>query len=83
MDASIWCCAEYIADMELQEIDVFIAPDGQVRLEVRGASGTQCLALTKELEASLGAQITNREMTPEANDSSAEQVQQDDRPGSG
>ena len=31
--------------MELQEIDVFIEKDGQVRLEIRGAKGTQCLDL--------------------------------------
>ena len=43
--------------MELQEIDVFIGADGEVRIEVRGVHGTQCLALTKELEEALGTQI--------------------------
>ncbi|MBI4326752.1 MAG: DUF2997 domain-containing protein [Chloroflexi bacterium] len=60
--------------MELQEIDVFIEPDGQVRLEVRGAKGTHCLALTKDLEKALGDQVLSREMTPEAHERSPEQV---------
>ncbi|MEK7684369.1 MAG: DUF2997 domain-containing protein [Verrucomicrobiota bacterium] len=61
--------------MELQEIDVFIEPDGQVRLEVRGAKGAHCLAITQDLEKALGGQILSREMTPEAHESSQEQVQ--------
>jgi hypothetical protein len=52
--------------MEIQEIEVVIEKDGQVRLEVRGAPGTQCLELTKDLEAALGGQILSREMTSEA-----------------
>ena len=67
--------------MELQEIDLFIEPDGQVRIEVRGAKGKQCLALTKELEAALGAQIVQREMTPEANDENDNRATEQDRAG--
>jgi hypothetical protein len=52
--------------MDLQEIDVFIDPDGQVRIEVRGVKGTSCLDLTRELEEALGGQVHEREMTPEA-----------------
>jgi hypothetical protein len=58
--------------MELQEIDVFIEKDGQVRLEIRGAKGTQCLDLTKDLEAVLGGQVLLREMTPEADETSGQ-----------
>ena len=65
--------------MELQEIDLFIEPDGQVRIEVRGAKGKQCLALTKELEEVLGAQIVQREMTPEATDEVQDQAAQRDQ----
>lgn len=52
--------------MDLQEIDVFIEPDGSVRIEVRGVKGTACLDLTRELEAALGDQVESREMTPDA-----------------
>jgi hypothetical protein len=59
--------------MELQEIDIFVEKDGQIKIEIRGAKGLQCLNLTKDLEAVLGSQILDREMTPEA-DESSEQV---------
>ena len=58
--------------MELQEIDIFIEKDGQVRLEIRGAKGTQCLDLTKDLETILGGQVLLREMTPEADEISGQ-----------
>jgi hypothetical protein len=59
--------------MEIQEIDIFVEKDGQIKIEIRGAKGLQCLDLTKDLEAVLGSQILDREMTPEA-DESSEQV---------
>ncbi|MGH9937257.1 MAG: DUF2997 domain-containing protein, partial [Blastocatellia bacterium] len=40
--------------MELQEIDVFIEKDGQVRIEVRGVKGGSCLDITAALEQALG-----------------------------
>jgi hypothetical protein len=52
--------------MELQEIDIFIEKDGQVRLEVRGVKGTSCLDLTKALELALGGEVSSRDMKPEA-----------------
>jgi hypothetical protein len=57
--------------MDLQEIDVYIDRDGQVRLEVRGVKGQSCLALTHELERALGGQVLSREMTPEAQETAA------------
>ena len=60
--------------MELQEIDVFVAPDGSVSIEVRGIKGPGCLELTKALEAALGNQITARELRPEAGEAVGEQV---------
>jgi hypothetical protein len=54
--------------MDLQEIEVFIDKDGQVRVEVRGVKGTQCLELTRTLEEALGGQVLVREMRPEAYD---------------
>ncbi|HVN53491.1 MAG TPA: DUF2997 domain-containing protein [Anaerolineaceae bacterium] len=52
--------------MDLQEIEVFIDQDGQVRIEVRGVKGTRCLDLTRSLEEALGGQVVDREMRPEA-----------------
>ena len=62
--------------MELQEIDVFIEKDGQVKIEIRGVKGMSCLDLTKDLEAVLGDRIAEREMTPEADEIAQQQVQQ-------
>jgi hypothetical protein len=61
--------------MEMQEIEVFIDKTGQVRVEVRGAKGMSCLDLTKALEAALGGQVEDRQMTPEAYET-PEQVQE-------
>jgi len=63
--------------MELQEIDIFIEKDGQVRIEVRGVKGGSCLEITAALEQALGEQITEREMTAES-DETAQQWLQDE-----
>ena len=52
--------------MELQEINVFIEKNGQVKIEVQGVQGISCLDLTKELEAILGGEVIERELTFEA-----------------
>ncbi|MBV7700391.1 DUF2997 domain-containing protein [Streptomyces sp. TRM70350] len=52
--------------MELQEVEVFIAPDGTTRIEVRGVAGAACLDLTEDLEKALGGRIVERELTAEA-----------------
>ncbi|WP_342596728.1 DUF2997 domain-containing protein [Cyanobacterium aponinum UTEX 3222] len=52
--------------MDLQEIDIFIDDNGEVKLEIRGVKGQKCLDLTQDLEAILGDEIISREMTPEA-----------------
>jgi hypothetical protein len=65
--------------MNLQEIDVFIEKNGQVRIEVRGIKGVSCLDVTKHVEEALGGQVEAREMTPEAYEAAPEQVQ--DRQG--
>ncbi len=64
--------------MELQEIEVFIDKNGQVRVEVRGVKGMPCLDITAALEAALGGQVQDRQMTPEAYEvvQQQEQVQQ-------
>ncbi|HXG10503.1 MAG TPA: DUF2997 domain-containing protein [Gemmataceae bacterium] len=52
--------------MDLQEIDVFIDKNGQVRVEVRGVKGMSCLDVTRGLEAALGGQVIDRQWTAEA-----------------
>jgi hypothetical protein len=58
--------------MEIQEIDVIIDKDGQVKIEVRGVKGPACLDLTKELEAALGGEVVDRQMTAEASEAAQE-----------
>ena len=50
---------------ELQEIDVIIAADGTVKLEIRGVKGGKCVDYTKDMEALLGGEIIDREFTDE------------------
>ena len=52
--------------MEIEEIDVVIAPDGKVQIHVNGVSGTKCLDLTRALEIALGGQVDSREMTADS-----------------
>jgi hypothetical protein len=51
--------------MELEEIDVLIARDGTVQVQVRGVKGPACLEVTKPLEDALGGQVETRRLTPE------------------
>ncbi|MFH0822569.1 MAG: DUF2997 domain-containing protein [Pseudomonadota bacterium] len=50
---------------EIQEIDVFVAKDGTVKIEVRGVKGKKCLDLTEGVETLLGGRITDRTHTDE------------------
>ncbi len=61
--------------MEIQDIEVYIEKDGQVRVEVRGVKGMSCLEITKGLEEALGGQVEAREMTPEAYETARVQEQ--------
>ena len=60
--------------MDLQEIEVFIERDGQVRLHVHGVKGNACIDLTQDLEAALGGDIASREMTAEAFETAKQDV---------
>ena len=60
--------------MELQEVEVIIEKDGQVRVEVRGVKGMSCLDVTQALEAALGGQVQDRQLTPEAHEAVEEQT---------
>ena len=46
--------------MDLQEVEVVINKDGEVRLLVHGVKGNVCLELTRDLEAALGGHVTSR-----------------------
>lgn len=65
--------------MDLEEIDVFIEKDGQVRIEVRGVKGSHCLTVTKDLEQALGGQVLTREMTPEADEAAQQEARDQQR----
>ena len=62
---------------EIQEIDVFIDPDGTVKVEVRGAKGRKCLDLTKGIEDALGGQIVERVHTDEFHEAEQQDTQGD------
>jgi hypothetical protein len=62
--------------MDLQEVEVFIEPDGRVRVEVRGVKGPSCLDVTRALETALGGKVEDRQLTPEAHEAAQEQAQQ-------
>ena len=62
--------------MEMQEIQVIIEKDGQVRLEVCGVKGPACLDLTKDLEEALGGKVEDRQMTSEALESQVQEQNQ-------
>ena len=57
----------------LQEIEVVIDRDGNVKLLVRGVKGEQCLELTKDVEQLLGGQVIDRQNTDEFHEVSDEQ----------
>ena len=62
---------------EIQEIDIFVRPDGTVKVEVRGVKGQKCLDITRKIEALLGGKVIERTHTDEFH--AAEQQSQDDR----
>ncbi len=53
------------------EIDIEITPDGEVKLQVRGVAGAECLELTRKLEEELGL-VVEREKTSEYYQAEAE-----------
>jgi hypothetical protein len=52
--------------MEIQEIEVVIGKDGEVKIEVHGVKGESCLDLTADLEAALGGEVESRKMKSDA-----------------
>lgn len=55
--------------MQIHEIEIIIDAAGNVQLHVLGVKGAPCLELTKDLERSLGGNVTGRELTSEAAES--------------
>jgi hypothetical protein len=66
--------------MELHEIEIFIDPDGRVRIEVRGVKGPACLEITQPIEAGLGGEVELREATPEMLEARQDQLNDQSRP---
>ena len=62
---------------EIQELDVFVRPDGTVTLQVRGVKGGKCLTLTEGVEALLGKDVVERVYTDELNQEDQVQPQED------
>ena len=60
---------------EIQEIDIFINPDGTVKFEIRGVKGRKCLDITKGIEDALGGNIDGRIFTDEFHENEQEQRQ--------
>ena len=50
----------------MEEIKLKIMPDGEVKVEVRGVKGAECMELTEFLENGLGL-VVKREKTAEYN----------------
>ena len=62
---------------ELQEIEVVIAPNGEIKIHIHGVKGPKCEAITKEMEELLGGEVLERIQTDEYFQSQQEQSQQD------
>jgi hypothetical protein len=54
--------------VEIQEIEITIDKTGQVVIHVQGAKGLVCMDLTHDLEKALGGEVTDRQLTPEADE---------------
>lgn len=52
--------------MATEELEVVISPTGEVQVTARGFTGTSCLSATAGLEAALGGDVADRQMTDEA-----------------
>lgn len=62
--------------MEIQEIEVIIDKNGEVKIQVHGTHGTTCLDLTTDLEEALGGEIISRDMTTDVDATVLEQIKE-------
>jgi hypothetical protein len=51
--------------MQKKELEITIAPDGSVSVQVKCVAGQSCVDETKFLEEALGGKIESRELTAE------------------
>ena len=49
--------------MNVQEIEVIIDNNGEVKIQVHGTTGSTCLDLTADLEEALAGEVISRDMT--------------------
>jgi hypothetical protein len=61
--------------VDMQELEIAISPSGEVKIEVKGVHGDQCLDLTKQLENSLGT-VEDRQLKSEYYEQNQNQNQQ-------
>ncbi len=52
---------------QLQEVEIIIDAEGNVKAHVRGVQGTSCIDITKEMFQMLGNQVMDRQLTDEFN----------------
>ncbi len=50
--------------MEMQEMEIVIDKEGRIQVKVNGAHGSECLAMTKNLEEAAGV-VEERIYSPE------------------
>ena len=50
--------------MSKQELEIVIAPTGEIQINVQGMKGSKCVDLTKSLEEALG-HVVQRTLKPE------------------
>lgn len=60
---------------EMQELEIAISPTGEVKIEVKGVTGSACLDLTRDLENKLGT-VEDRQQKPEFYQQNEQQQQQ-------
>ena len=61
----------------MEKINITIARDGSVKLELNGFTGGKCMEATKALETLLGGEVIERELTSEYY--AAEEVKQEEK----
>ncbi len=62
---------------ELQEIEVIIAPNGEVKVHVQGVKGSKCTDITKGMEELLGGNVLERTETDEYYEVARDETQSD------
>lgn len=64
-----------MTEAKMQEMEISVSPTGEVKIEVKGATGDSCLLVTKDLENSLGT-VEDRQYKAEFYENNTQQQQQ-------